>query len=273
VTTAVTETVLAHTRRGRGEPVVLLHGIGSHRGAWDPVIPMLAEHHEVLALDLPGFGASAPLPPGEEPSPQRLAEAVAATLDQLGITRAHFVGNSLGGWIALELAQRRPVASLTLLSPAGLWRRHAPAYARASLLATWRACRHGGGVIGALSRWGWARRLIFWQVFGHPERLTPDAARGHVAAMANGAGFRSTLAATQRLRFVRDGEIDAPVTLAFGTRDRILLRRQARFTDELPAHTVRVAIRSGGHVPMSDAPAEVATIILASTSRPGQRAS
>jgi pimeloyl-ACP methyl ester carboxylesterase len=106
---------------------------------------------------------------------------------------------------------------------------------------------------------------MFWQVFGHPERLSPDEARGHARAMADGPGFRATLAATRRRRFVRHGDIEGPVTLAFGTRDRILLRRQARFTDELPAHTWSVDIAGAGHVPMSDAPADVARLILRST--------
>ncbi|ACQ81268.1 alpha/beta hydrolase fold protein [Beutenbergia cavernae DSM 12333] len=260
-------TVLAHVRRGSGEPVVLLHGIGGDRGVWDRVIPMLAGHHDVLAVDLPGFGDSPTLAPGDEPSPRRLAAAVAATLDELRIERPHLVGNSLGGWIALELAQRRPVASVTLLSPAGLWRRRTPAYCRVSLLGTWWACRRGAGVLHALSRWPWSRRLVFWQILGHPELATPGGAQGLVTAMGTGGGFRSTLAATLPIRFVRHGEIDAPVTLAFGTRDRILLPWQSRFTHELPPQTIAAELRGAGHVPMPDAPDAVAAVVLATTAR------
>ena len=110
------------TRTGAGAPLVLLHGLGSSRHAWDPVIPALAEQFEVLAVDLPGFGDSEPLPPPVEPTPAALAAAVAGLLDDLGITAPHIAGNSLGGWVALELARIRPPASVTLLSPAGLWR-------------------------------------------------------------------------------------------------------------------------------------------------------
>jgi pimeloyl-ACP methyl ester carboxylesterase len=108
-------TALAHTRTGAGEPLVLLHGIGSSRRAWDPVIPALAERFDVVAVDLPGFGDSEPLPPEVEPRPGSLAAAVAGLLDDLGITAPHVAGNSLGGWVALELAGLHPVASLTLL--------------------------------------------------------------------------------------------------------------------------------------------------------------
>src|SRR5262249_57311253 len=81
----------------------------------------------VLAIDLPGFGDSEPMPPQAEPVPAALAAAVAGLLDDLGITAPHIAGNSLGGWVALELAHVRPVASLTLLSPAGLWPGRPPA--------------------------------------------------------------------------------------------------------------------------------------------------
>jgi len=62
---------LAFTRTGQGEPLVLLHGLGSSRHAWDPVLPALAATFEVVAVDLPGFGESEPLPTQIEPIPGR----------------------------------------------------------------------------------------------------------------------------------------------------------------------------------------------------------
>jgi pimeloyl-ACP methyl ester carboxylesterase len=112
---------LAFTRCGAGAPLVLLHGLGSDRQAWEPVLPMLAAHFDVLTVDLPGFGDSEPLPASIEPSPSALARSVAGLLDELGIEAAHVAGNSLGGWVALELARVRPISSVALLSPAGLW--------------------------------------------------------------------------------------------------------------------------------------------------------
>src|SRR3954467_9950731 len=113
---------LGFSRQGAGPPLVLLHALGSSRAAWDPVVPRLAERFDVIAVDLPGFGESALLPPGVEPHPARLAASVADFLDELHIDRPHVAGNSLGGWVGLELARLRPVNSLTLLHPAGLWR-------------------------------------------------------------------------------------------------------------------------------------------------------
>jgi pimeloyl-ACP methyl ester carboxylesterase len=111
-------TSLAFTRSGAGTPLVLLHGIGSSRAVWDRLIPALAETSDVIAVDLPGFGGSPPLPHGVEPAPKALARAVAELLDDLGLTPPHVAGNSLAGWVALELAGLRPVASVTVLSPA-----------------------------------------------------------------------------------------------------------------------------------------------------------
>jgi pimeloyl-ACP methyl ester carboxylesterase len=144
-------TSLACTRSGAGAPLVLLHGLGSSRQAWNPVIPALAARFDVIAVDLPGFGDSNPVAARTEPTPAVLAAAVAGLLDELGVTAPHLAGNSLGGWVALELAATRPAASLTLLSPAGLWRDGAPGPAwgppdgwpgtPAGPCAAWRATR------------------------------------------------------------------------------------------------------------------------------------
>ena len=74
---------IRHVRRGSGEPIVLIHGIGHRRQAWDPVIPLLAEESEVIAIDLPGFGESA-LPEGRVRQPLGdQAEAVEGLDDRL----------------------------------------------------------------------------------------------------------------------------------------------------------------------------------------------
>ena len=90
---------LAFTRRGRGAPIVLLHALGSSRHSFDPIIPALAMQFDVIAIDLPGFGDSKPLPASVEPTPAALAAAVAEQLDQLGVRSPHLVGTpSAAGW-------------------------------------------------------------------------------------------------------------------------------------------------------------------------------
>src|SRR3954470_16424603 len=154
---------LAITRSGTGEPLVLLHGLGSSRQAWDPILPALAARFHVIAVDLPGFGDSAPLPGAGEVPPAALAQSVADLLDDLGVSTPHLAGNSLGGWVALELAARRPVASLTLLSPAGLWPGRIPRYCQVSLRASRWLCRHAGGLLSRAVEHRWGRLLALGQ--------------------------------------------------------------------------------------------------------------
>src|SRR3954471_21736550 len=110
-----------YVRMGAGEPLVLIHGLGGDRSTWTPVVEALAADYDVITLDLPGFGGSAPLPDAVAPTPRTLAESVAELLDELGVGSAHLVGNSLGGWIALELALMGRARTVTTLCAAGMW--------------------------------------------------------------------------------------------------------------------------------------------------------
>ncbi|MGW0808268.1 alpha/beta fold hydrolase [Nonomuraea sp. NPDC002799] len=244
---------------------MLLHGIGSLRAAWGPVLDRLAESHTVYAMDLPGFGESESLGSGVSPTPRRLAEVVATTLDDLGLDTPHLAGHSLGGWVALELAHLRPVASLTLLAPAGLWKKGQPAYCAVSFRLTWAACRYGTRLLSTLSRRAWGRRLLFWQLFAHPELLSPEDVIRDVTALGHCPGFMPTLRACRNIRYRAERDVLAPVTLAFGTSDRVLLARQSRFTDQLPPHTRQELLPGAGHVVVSDAPELVCQVILATT--------
>ena len=86
---------------------MLLHGVGHHWQAWQPVIERLAGEFDVIACDSPGFGRSAPLPAAIEPTIPAYADAFEWFFAELGLERPHVAGNSMGGAIALELARRR----------------------------------------------------------------------------------------------------------------------------------------------------------------------
>jgi pimeloyl-ACP methyl ester carboxylesterase len=258
---------LAFTRSGTGAPLVLLHALGLSRRSWDPVLPVLAARFDVIAVDLPGFGESAPRPePGEVP-PAALAQSVADLLDDLGISAPHVVGNSIGGWVALELASRRPVASLTLLSPAGLWRQNPPLYDRISLRASRWLARHASGLLGRLVAYRLGRTLVLGQTHGHPMRLSAEYARAAVTELGRCPGFDAALAGTAKRHFVATGPITAPVTVAFGSRD-LLLRRGSRRLGQLPPQTRTEALPGCGHVPITDDPAAVAALIIRTATQP-----
>ena len=260
-------TALAFTRTGDGAPLVLLHGIGCSRRIWDPVIPSLAAHFDVLSVDLPGFGDSGPTPPEVEPLPAALAATVASFLDDLGISAPHVVGNSLGGWVALELAGIRPVSSVTLLSPAGLWRGGTPVYCRASLqISRWLA-RHAGSFLCRLANHRLGRVVILGQTHARPAGMTPGRAQAVIQDMGTCSGFEAALKATFPRRYLSGPPIDSPVTVAFGSRDLLLRRRQSRHLDELPPGTVVETLPNCGHIPMSDNPDAVTALIVTSTAR------
>ena len=252
---------LALSRCGDGPPLVLLHGLGLSRQSWEPVLPALATQFDVLAVDLPGFGDSAPLPPDVEPHPRALAQAVANALDAWGIELPHVAGNSLGGWVALELAELRPVASLTLLSPAGLWAGDTPLSCRASLRALRWLAKHAEPCARRLANHRLGRALLFAQASGHPFRLTPEEARQAIRALGACPGFDATLTATAHRHYQADRSNDVPLTVAFGSRDRLLLRGQSRHLEQLPAEPTIASLPGCGHIPMADDPSAVARVI------------
>jgi pimeloyl-ACP methyl ester carboxylesterase len=258
-------TTLAFTRNGSGPPLVLLHGLGSSRRAWDPIVPALAERFDVIAIDLPGFGQSAPMTAGVEPTPGALAVVVAQFLDELGVDTAHLAGNSVGGWVALELAHIRATASITLLSPAGLWATTTPRYNQISLRTSRWLAQHAGTLLARVVRYRVGRVVVLGQTHGRPSRLTAEHARQIIATIAECSGFEDTLDATINIRYLARSPIDAPVTVAFGSRDRLLLVRQSRHLDQLPAGTRLATLPGCGHVPMSDDPEAVANVILTSS--------
>jgi pimeloyl-ACP methyl ester carboxylesterase len=130
----VPRVTIAFDGAGAGPPLVLLHGTGSRRGVWDPVIAAVSRQRRTLALDLPGFGAS---PPGDfEPSVDAYVARLARWFAEQGLERPHVAGNSMGGGIALELARARLVASATAISPVGFWTPRELRFAQRSVRAS-----------------------------------------------------------------------------------------------------------------------------------------
>lgn len=108
-------------RTGSGEPLVLLHGFTNTWRVWLPVMPELESRFDVFAPTLGGHCGADPWRDGVEPTIAALADAAEAELDSAGIQTAHVAGNSLGGWLALELAKRGRALSVVALAPAGGW--------------------------------------------------------------------------------------------------------------------------------------------------------
>ncbi|GHF58031.1 alpha/beta fold hydrolase [Streptomyces griseosporeus] len=253
---------VSYTRRGRGEPLLLLHGIGHHRQAWDPVTDILAADRDVIAVDLPGFGISPALPDGlayDLPTTTAVFGAFCAALE---LDRPHVAGNSLGGLIALELGRARLVRSVTALSPAGFWSEAERRYAFGVLLAMRHIARRLPlPLVEQLSRSAAGRTALTSTIYARPARRSPEAVVAETRALAEAAGFAPTLRAGTTARFT-DDLAGLPVTVAWGTQDRLLLRRQGVRAKQLMPRARLVRLPGCGHCPMNDDPALVARVIL-----------
>ncbi|MEU8831861.1 alpha/beta fold hydrolase [Streptomyces sp900116325] len=253
---------VAYERTGSGEPLLLLHGIGHHHQAWDPVLPALAPERDVIAVDLPGFGVSPGLPDGVPYDLGSVVPVLGAFCEALGVERPHVAGNSLGGLLALELGREKLVRSVTALSPAGFWTQSERRYA----FATLRAMRQGAlampmPLIEGLSRSAAGRAALTSTIYARPGRRSPEAVVSETVALREAAGFHETLAVGRSVTFTDDVP-GLPVTVAWGSRDRLLLRRQGiRAKHTIPGARL-VRLPGCGHVPMNDDPALVARVIL-----------
>jgi pimeloyl-ACP methyl ester carboxylesterase len=244
--------MLAHDRIGQGPPLVLLHPLGADRHVWEPLIPLLAGHRDVIALDLPGFGASPPLEK-ETPTPRALAAAVTEHLAAIDVSRPHVAGNSLGGWVALELGLSGAASGVTGIAPAGLWPEPlVPKAAIAHRLA--RALRPVAGW-WALS--GTGRSVLLSGAVAHPRRVPAGAARRLVGAYARATDFVRVNDAMRAGRFDGLERMPCPVTLVWPDHDR-LIRRPVWVPDWI----ANVVLSDAGHMPMWDATAALAALLL-----------
>jgi pimeloyl-ACP methyl ester carboxylesterase len=257
---------LNHFRGGSGEPLLLIHGIGSQWQVWEPVLGLLTPHRDVIAIDLPGFGATPRPLAGIPAGPNSLVSLVGEYLDEIGVARPHVAGNSLGGLISLELAKRKLVRSATVLSPAGFANRRETFAARAQLRIAVRGARLAAPRADALLRSKFGRTLAFNLLVAHPTHISPAQAADATRALADAPWFDSTLPTVGPRAFESNGRTDVPVTIAWGERDRVLPPRQAdRAARMLPAARM-VTLYGCGHVPTYDDPEQVAQILLEGSS-------
>ncbi|MEU1515532.1 alpha/beta fold hydrolase [Streptomyces sp. NPDC005811] len=257
---------VSYERTGRGEPLLLLHGIGHHRQAWDPVVDLLAAERDVIAVDLPGFGVSPALPDGLAYDLPTTTAVFAAFCEALELERPHVAGNSLGGLLALELGRGKLVRSVTALSPAGFWSEAERRYAFGVLLTMRHLSRRLPlPLVERLSRTAAGRTALTSTIYARPGRRAPEAVVAETLALARATGFDQTLRAGTTVQFTEDIP-GIPVTVGWGSRDWLLVRRQGiRAKQIIPAARL-IRLPGCGHCPMNDDPALVARVILDASS-------
>jgi pimeloyl-ACP methyl ester carboxylesterase len=184
-----------------------------------------------------------------------------------GIERPHLVGNSLGGWVALELARRGGACGVVAFSPAGIWRGWEVPYARAVLQLHRTAAKllfpRGDRLLRPMP----VRTVALALAWGRPWRVEPADAAHAARAFAGAPGWHETLEWMLSHRAGGLDELSVPVLIVWGKRDRVLPPRQAaRYARAIPGAEVRI-VPGLGHIPMADDPELVAQTILDFTRR------
>jgi pimeloyl-ACP methyl ester carboxylesterase len=252
-------------RVGQGEPLLLVHGIGSRWQMWLPVMDALAARHDVIAIDLPGFAGSAMPPPGTPPGIDSLVGLIDGFLAEIGVQRPHAAGNSLGGLVALEMARRGRVRSATALSPAGFATAAETAVTRVSLRAAALTARRMASRADWMMSAPWRRRLALNLFVKHPAEMPAEAAAANLRGLAEAGWFDETLPAVGPMSYGPGGPVSVPVTVAWGDHDRLLRPRQlARAGQAIPGAKL-VRLPGCGHIPTYDDPALVARVLLEGT--------
>ena len=248
-------------RRGRGPALVLLHPLGADRHVWAPVAEVLAPHRETFAVDLPGFGDSAPCE--GEPTPRALAEAIDDGMRELSVGEYDVAGNSLGGWVALELGLAQQARSVTAIAPAGLWSRALPP--RRSQAR--RAARAALSLLPLLSRSPSLRARALALFAAHPERIPPPEARRLIRAYATAPGFDAVNDAMRAGHFTGLDRMPVSTTLAWPEHDRLVAPPR-----RIPPGIRTEILRGCGHLPMWDDPRQVADVLLRGSARTARAA-
>jgi len=259
-------TSLNHIRRGEGEPLLMIHGLGGSWRSWGTILDRLAAEREVIAVDLPGFGETPP--PSGEVSIETMADALEAFVDEHDLDGTATVGSSMGARLALELARRGRVGATVALDPGGFWTEGERRAFGASVAVSYRLVKALQPAMPVLTGNPISRTALFAQFSARPWALPADAVLTEMRSFANSPSFEPALEALLHgpdQEGMAAGTARGPIVLGWGNRDAVTLPRQAkraaaRFPD------ARVHWFEGcGHFPHWDRPEETVRLILDTT--------
>lgn len=242
---------------GKGVPLVLIHGLGSASTVWKPIRNLLNQDFTVITVDLPGHGKT-PYTKGQPMDPHSLGLNVLEQVKTLGFDQFHLAGNSLGGWIAMELTSAAPesILSLTGIAPAGLWLN--PYNARYPGTAILRfLARNTSKFAPTALHFESARRLGFFEVSPRWRQLSYETCLDATLAMAGATGYFPAWDGMLMKRFDSFIPESIPVTIIFGDTDRTLPATTCQERSLAPAHAKWIVFPETGHAPMWDAPIDV----------------
>lgn len=254
-----------YIREGSGAPLVLIHGI-SNAHNWDPVIPALAQEREVVAIDLPGFGRSAPL--SDEVTIASLTDAVQEFLVEQGIRDADVVGSSMGARIALEMARRGHRGNVVALAPGGFWTDRQLTVFGATIRSSIALVRRITPLLPVLARSKIGRSALLLQFSAAPWRLDADLVlqelRGFTTYPALDAAL-DTLVHGPKQRGAPAGSLRGRVAIGWGRNDRVTPPSQASRAQQLFPDASLHWFDDCGHFPHWDQPEHAVQLIRSAT--------
>jgi pimeloyl-ACP methyl ester carboxylesterase len=266
---AVSSSFTPSHRGGSGTPLVCVHGFMDTWRTWELVLPALERRHDVLAPTLPGH-AGGPSIAGTSADAGAAVDALERAMDGAGFATAHIVGNSLGGYLALQLAARGRAESVVALSPAGGWADGNASFLeildlQRKLHETARELAPHADTIMETDSGRRRATLYTTENYRHiPAELLAHQLRG-VACES----ISTLIDAARYERWPLDAErITCPVRIVWGAEDQLLGWPSAaeRFRTALP-HAEWVVLDAVGHSPQLDIPLESAQLILGFTDR------
>lgn len=256
----------AYNRAGQGEPLLLLHPFALSHDIWADAVPLLSYRYDVVAMTLPGHWGGPPLR-RRDVSITGFADAIEEFLDELGWESCHIAGNSIGGWLALELARRGRARSVTAVAPAGGWGHFdvgqivigAKFVVMVPMALLGRITGDLGSHVGVL-------RNFFLRVVSFDRASVPrERADNYIRATTHCSSFLPYMWADLRHGGVKGlADVAVPVQILLCERDWLLPpKRFSRiYTDGLPGASV-VMLPGVGHVPTLENPGPVAELIRA----------
>ena len=255
-------------RGGAGPPLVCLHGFTDTWRTWELVLPTLERHHDVLAPTLLGHAGALPIV--GDVSDAVLADAVEQAMDDAGFETAHVVGNSLGGYVALQLAARGRARSVVALAPAGGWGVGDESYREtlayfASMQELLKSAAPHAAAIAATPE---GRRQATAYITSNFEHIPADLVAHLIGGAAGCDGAGPLIEYALREGWPLDAaRIDCPLRIVWGTGDRLLPwpSAAARFRDDWFPQADWVELDGVGHCPQLDVPLEAAQLIAGFT--------
>lgn len=257
--------MLSFSTQGSGPKLLLIHGLGSSRQAWTPILPALSERRELILVDLPGHGET----PAEADSGTfaGLARSLRTFLSEQGLAGVDMVGSSLGGRLVLEMARTGEPGAVVALDPGGFWRGWERTFFSTTITASVNLLRLARPALPTLAGNPVSRTALLAQLSARPWALDPELVANELKSFVSTPTFDALVTdlATGPEQAGPAAPSTGKVVIGWGAHDRLCIPPQARRAQAAFPSSMLHWFKGSGHFPMWDQPAETVQVILDAT--------